>query len=148
MSKWHETEDPDKFARGFGLRVIVWFLIILIVFGAIGVGIWAFRVATAPVRGAGDAFVQKQSAPNRIVQQANFEDLYAEYQDTLAKIPAAKAASKAAPKSQIKRTELTGLVNYCVDVAGDYNADSRKYLAADFKAIDLPYELDRSACNA
>lgn len=148
MSKWSETDDPDKFARGFGLRVAIWTILIILFFGLIGLAIWGFRVATAPVKGAGDAYVQKESASNRITQQALFEDLYADYQSTIAKIPAAKAAADASPKSQIKATELTGLINYCISVAGDYNAESNKYLAADFKRIDLPYELDRAACNS
>lgn len=148
MSKnWYDSDNPTTVVRGFSWRAGVWIALVVIFFAALGGLIWVLNVATSPVKGQGDAYQQKNSAVNRIASQATFEDLYADYQDTLVKIEVASDAYDKNPKSQIAQTNLAGLINYCVDVVGDYNAESRKYLAADFKAVDLPYELDRSACN-
>lgn len=147
MSNWYDNPNADKVTRSAGWRIMVWITVFAIFFALLGWLLWGLGVIGAPVKGAGDAFKQKESASNRIVQQAEFEDLYAEYESSLAKIPTAKKAAKQDPDNQVKQTEYTGLVNYCVDVAGKYNAESRKYLAADFKAIDLPAELDRTACT-
>lgn len=146
-NKWHESDNPSTFVRGATWRTMIWIVVVVLFFTFLGWGLWALGVFTSPIKGQGDAFKQQQSSSNRIVQQAEFEDLYAEYQDALVKIKPARDAVKQNPDSTIKQTELTGLINYCVDVAGDYNAESRKYLAADFKAIDLPAQLDRSACT-
>ncbi len=138
MSNWHDNPNSDKVARSFAWRVMVGVIIFVLFIGLISAGVWAFRVATAPVKGQGDAFVQKESATNRIGAQARFEDLYADIQATDAKLAPAKQALKRNPNSQIKQTEFTGLQNYCLDVVADYQAESRKYLSADFKAFDLP----------
>lgn len=147
MSNWYDNPNADKVTRSAGWRIMLWIFVFAVFFALLGWFLWGIGVIGAPVKGAGDAFKQKESASNRIVQQAEFEDLKAEYDDTLAKIPVAKKALKQNPDSQIKNTEYTGLVNQCISVAGDYNAESRKYLAADFKAIDLPAQLDRTACS-
>ena len=147
MSNWYDHNNADKVTRSGLWRFMIIVAVLAIFFALLGWLLWGIGVLGAPVKGAGDAYKQKESASNRIVQQAEFEDLKAEYDDTLAKISVARKAAKQNPDSQIKQTEYTGLVNYCVDVAGDYNAESRKYLAADFKAIDLPAELDRTACT-
>lgn len=147
MSNWYDNSNADKVTRSAGWRIMLWIALFAVFFALLGWLLWGLGVIGAPIKGKGDAFKQQQSGANRIVQQAKFEDLYNEYRDSLAKIKPAKQALKQNPDSVIKNTELTGLVNYCIDVAGDYNAESEKYLAADFKRIDLPYELDRDACT-
>lgn len=149
MSKnWYDSDNPTTVVRGFSWRAGVWLTLAVVFFAALGGLIWVLSVASAPIKGQGDAFKQKESANNRISKQALFEDLNAEYESTLAKIGPAKQALKRDPDSQIRNTELTGLINYCISVAGDYNAESRKYTAADFKSIDLPATLDRTACSS
>lgn len=140
MSNWHDNPNSDKVARSAAWRIMVFVILAVLFVGLISAGFWAFRVATAPVKGQGEAYVQKESAENRIASQARFEDLYADIKATDAKLASAKQAAKSG--DVIKQTEYTGLVNYCLDVVADYNAESRKYLAADFKAIDLPYQID------
>jgi len=147
MSNWYDHNNADKVTRSGLWRFMVIVAVLAIFFALLGWLLWGLGVLGAPVKGAGDAYKQKESASNRIVQQAQFEDLKAEYDSTLVKIKPAKQALERDPDSQIKNTELTGLVNYCIEVAGEYNAESRKYLAADFKAIDLPATLDRNACT-
>lgn len=142
MSKtpWYDSDNPTTVARGAGWRIGLGILAVLAVIALISVGVWGFKVATSDVKGQGDATVQKNSANNRIAAQERFEDLYAEIQQTDAKIGAAKQAYKANP-TQVNQTNLTGLVNYCLDVVGDYNAEARKYTSADFRAVDLPAQI-------
>jgi len=147
MSNWYDNPNADKVTRSAGVRIMIWVVVFAVFFVALGWLLWGLGVIGAPIKGQGDAFKQKESASNRIVQQAEFEDLNAEYESALVKIPIAKKAAKQDPNNQTKQTEYIGLVNYCVGVAGKYNAESRKYLAADFKAIDLPAQLDRTACT-
>lgn len=147
MTKWYDSDNPSTVVRGATWRGMIWVLLILVFIAVVGIAWWAFGVATAPVKGQGDAYKQKESASNRIVKQAFFEDTYADYESTVAKLKPAKQALKQNPDSVIKQTEYTGLQNYCLDVVASYNAESNKYLAADFKRVDLPYELDRNACT-
>jgi len=118
--------------------LIIFLTIFLII--AIPLAVWGFRVATSDIKGQGDSIIKKNSATNRISAQERFEDLYADIKASDAKIGPAKQAVKVDP-STVNTTNLTGLVNYCLDVVGDYNAEARKYTSADFRAIDLPAEI-------
>lgn len=142
---WYESENPTTVARGLSWRAAVWIVTVVAFVALIGIGSWAFRVATSDVKGRGDAVVQKNSAKNRIAAQARFEELYAEITSTDRKLLPAQERADADPKSTIARTEFTGLVNYCLDVVADYNAEARKYLAGDFRAMDLPAVIDGTA---
>lgn len=139
---WYESDDPGRVARGAGWRFGVGILVVLLVIALISIGVWGFKVVTSDVKGQGDATVQKNSANNRIAAQARFEDLYADIKATDAKLDAARDKAEANPKSQVAQTEFTGLQNYCLDVVADYNAEARKYLAEQFRAIDLPAQID------
>lgn len=108
---------------------------------AIAVGIWVVSVVTSTVTGKGEAFKQKNSAGNRIVQQAFFEDTYADIVQSDAKLAALAADYKGAPSAET-RTRLVGVKTYCLSQVGAYNAAARKYLAEDFRAIDLPAQID------
>lgn len=118
---------------------LIVFLVVLILI-VVPIAAWGIKVATSDVKGQGDAIVQKNSSTNRISAQERFEDLYADIKASDAKIGPAKQAAKANP-STVNQTNLTGLVNYCLDVVGDYNAEARKYTSADFRAIDLPAQI-------
>lgn len=141
-NKWYNSDNPSTVVRGGTWRGMIWVVSIVIFFLLLGAALWAFGVFTSPFKGQGDAFKTQQSSTNRIASQERFEDLYAEIKATDAKLAPAKDAMKANPDSQVKTTEYTGLVNYCLDVVADYNSESRKYLSADFRAIDLPYQID------
>ncbi len=140
MTKWYDSDNPSTVVRGASWRAGVWIGVVLLVVALISIGVWGFKVATSDVKGQGDAIVQKNSANNRIAAQERFEDLYAEITQTDAKIGPAKQAFKANPTA-VNQTNLTGLVNYCLDVVGDYNAEARKYTSADFRAVDLPSQI-------
>lgn len=111
---------------------------------AIGLTWAAFglRVATAPVRGQGEAHIAKHSAANWTAAQARFEEMYADIEATDRKIELAREALKADSDDKTAQQTLTGTQNYCVSAVGEYNAEARKYLAADFKASDLPEQIN------
>jgi hypothetical protein len=139
---WYESHDPSRVARGAGWRIAVTVVAIVVFLGLLGVGIWAFKVATSDIKGQGDVVIKTNSAENRIYAQQKFED---RYQDILAsdrKLDQADADIKADPTDRDARVRYSGLVNYCNDVVGKYNADARKITAAPFRADDLPYQID------
>lgn len=145
MSKWYDSENPSTLARGGTWRVMVWIIAVVVFVLLLSLALWGFGVFTSPLKGRGDAYKQQQSSTNRIAAQARFEDLIADIKATDAKLLTAKKAVKTDPGNQILQTNFTGLTNYCLDIVGDYNAESRKYLAKDFKAWDLPGQIDRTS---
>ena len=140
--KWYDSDNPSRVVRGASWRGAVWVVGFLVFIAVVSIAWWAFTVAASDPKGRGDAIKEKNSSTNRIAAQQRFEDLYADIQATDAKLGPAKLALDANPDSQIKQTEFTGLSNYCLDVVGDYNAEARKYLAKDFRAFDLPAQID------
>lgn len=141
MSDWKRER---QYANGVGRWIIAWVIIAIVLTAIVIGGFWAFRVATAPVKGQGDAAVQKYSAENWTAAQARFEN---EYQDVLAtdrKIDLAATAAETDPDDQTKADTLQGLQSYCISAVADYNADARKYLSADFRSADLPSRIDTS----
>lgn len=108
----------------------------------IGIAAWGFRVATAPIKGQGDAAMVKYSAQNWTAAQARFEDMYADIEATDRKIEVAQASLDKNPDDKTAQQTLTGTVNYCLEVVGDYNAEARKYLAEDFRAANLPDQIN------
>ena len=135
-------------------------LLFIVISGVTVIGLWAFGVATADIFGSGEAHKIKESAPNRIVQQASFEQAYADIKKFDQQVKDAAKAIEDWDKANVgwqqrdnaigtlanQRRYLTdtlaGLKQQCQTTAANYNADSRKYLAKDFKAVDLPYEID------
>lgn len=139
MSGWRDAKrDINRGAR-FGIG---WWLILVAVALAVAAAIWGVTVATSGVRGQGDAIVQKNSAANWVAAQARFEQ---DYQDILAtdqKIVAAHTALQADPTDRTLQTNYSGLTSYCLSKAAGYNADARSYLSQDFRAADLPAQID------
>lgn len=128
-------------ARGM---VRVWLLLLLAValVGAVGVGVWIFKVQTSDTKGRGDAEIIKNEAKNRIRAQEGFEDKYAAIvtADRNLTLTAEELAKN--PGDQKLSTELTGQKMICNDAVGRYNADARKFSKEDFKAADLPDQID------
>lgn len=141
MSRDRWREDRREMNR-VGRFSLGWFLIVLLVLGIVGVGIWGFTVAISDVKGQGDAVVQRNSGVNRVKQQALFNQYYQEIMATDRKLDAAADDLAQDPKDLVLKTNYTGMINHCNDVVGDYNALARSYLAADFRDADLPYMID------
>jgi len=130
-------------------NIVVWVFATLALIAVIAILLWAFGVFTAPLRGQAGAFKQKESAINRVQQQAKFEQIAADYDGYLVQIQNAQVALKSASaETRAQReTELIGLRQICVTAAQDFNAESRKYLARDWKSAGLPERLDPIACQ-
>jgi hypothetical protein len=143
MTKWYESDDPTKVARSASWRVGVFILIWLGVVALIGVLVWGFRVVTSDIKGQGNAVIIKNDAVNRIAQQEQFEQLYADIKAADLKIGTAAAAVALNPLDKTAQQTYTGTVNYCIQVSADYDALARKYSAEDFRAADLPEQIDR-----
>jgi hypothetical protein len=130
-------QDESGKAAAILLGILAVVLII-----AIPIGFWAFNVATSEIKGQGDAVIEKNSAENWTAAQAGFEQ---DYQDILSsdlKIMNAFEALQATPDDKTAQTNYTGLKSYCLSAVAKYNADARSYLSEDFRAADLPAEID------
>ncbi|MEI7818663.1 MAG: hypothetical protein WCI47_00940 [bacterium] len=141
-----------------GVFAIVAIIIVAAVIGSVS---WGISVATSDVKGRGDAVVQKNSAVNRIEAQAQFEQNFADVKKFTLQLRDAHTAvadfNTAHPNvgngtaydplaeqlGNLQRTE-TGLRQQCLRVQTNYEAATRQYTSADFKAVDLPFRFDPS----
>lgn len=144
---WREEKrDMDRGIRYGVSRVAIIWIIVLVLALALGAGIWGLNVALSGVKGQGDGIIEKNSSQNWVDAQARFEENYADIEATQFKIAAASDALEAAkaagePTKTLEQT-LQGTINYCASVVADYNADARNFLREDFKASDLPDQID------
>lgn len=99
-------------------------------------------LASEPI-GKGDAIIQKNSAENWLKAQARFEDMYANIEAADRNIVIAHQAYEN-EASTFNERNYTGLQMSCMDMISEYNAEARKYLAQEFRAIDLPAEIDQT----
>jgi hypothetical protein len=139
---WYDSDNPSRVARGASWRVGLWVIAVVLFFALIGGAAWGFKVATSDVKGRGDAAVQKNSADNRIAAQQTFEDLIADIKASDRKLDPAAADKKTNPGNDTYSVNYAGLLAHCLDSVGLYNADARKYTAAQFRASDLPAQID------
>jgi hypothetical protein len=125
--------------------------------------LWGLGVLSSPVRGAGDAYAQKNGAGNFISAQRGFVADNNEYKATKLKIIDARrvvAEDKTSPvpadglaayehERQLTSDSATvqQLTQHCQDVAADYNTRAGSYLSQDFLGVDLPVQLDPAACS-
>ncbi len=135
---WSESDNPSRVAWGMGRIIGVSLLGIALV----GVGVWAFKVVTSDVKGAGDVAIKKNSANNRIFAQENFQTLYNQilaYDQQLDQAAKDKAEH---PGDAFFATNYSGLVKTCIDARGQYNANASKITQAKWRDTTLPYEID------
>lgn len=137
-------------------------LVVALTIGLVGAA-FGFRVATAGLVGAGQQHIQNQGVANRVVQQASFETSYADWVGYTEKLKDANtsiaewdkanvgwqardnAIGSLAQARQYLVTVRDGLRQQCQNTVANYNADTHKSLAQDWKRGDLPYELDPTA---
>lgn len=136
---WRDARRDLNRGGRFGLA---WFFVFLGVVALVGVGIWGFSVVTSGPKGQGDAVIEKNSAENWLEAQARFEQNYAEIKAADVKIDNAYKIWQANPSDKTLQQTYTGLTSYCLGVVADYNADARSYLSEDFRAVDLPDQID------
>lgn len=124
-------------------RPVIWpWVVVAVVVLLIAPVAWGIRVATSEVRGQGDAVATKNSAENWTEAQARFEGYWADIQASDRQIAIAREALDASPKDRTAEENYYGLRTYCEGLVADYNADARSYLSEDFRAADLPSQID------
>lgn len=159
VDRW-ENRLENKPART-GLWIVTGLIAFVLVVIAV---IWALKVFTSPVRGAGDAYAEKNGAGNFIAQQHSFIATNEDYKSTLVKIVNAREmvkAEQAGPRPtdslaayeaqrQLSTDQATvmQLIQHCQDDATNYNTASQAYLSEDFRNANLPYRLDPATCAA
>lgn len=157
MSDFSRRDIVRYGAEGIGWYIAI-FLVLLAVFWVLTLAAFGMRVATAGLIGRGEAHIQKESAPNRIIQQAGFETIFADIEKFKIQITDARKAvtewdsinsnkqDNAIGTLATQRAYLTqvvlGLQQQCNNTVATYNADTHKYLAKDFKDSRLPYEIN------
>lgn len=140
---WYDDPNPSRAVRGASWRGAIWIACAVLFVGLLGVGIWAFKVGTSGPKGAGDAVRTKNSGGNRIAAQERFEELYAQVKAADQRVGVMHTTLQAAPTDVVARTNYTGAVNYCIDVRAQYDAEARKYTAAEWRSVDLPQQIDQ-----
>lgn len=108
-------------------------------------GIWAVSVAASGPKGVGDAIKTKNSSENWTAAQAKFEKLYAGIQAADQKTELSAQRLAASPNDLTLQQQHAGIQSGCISLVADYNAESRKFLSEDFKATDLPYQIDTTS---
>lgn len=144
---WYESDNPSTLARGGGWRLGVIIVAVVAFVLVVSAAVWGIRVATSDVQGRGDAVRAKNDGQNRVLASERFEDTYQEILAADRRIDTLADAAAADPGSQVAATNLTGAITYCQGVVGDYNADARKYTSAEFRAADLPAQIDNVAAD-
>lgn len=141
---WYDSDNPGTLARSAGWRAGIVIISVVAFFGIIGAAWWGISVFTSDVKGQGDAVKTVNSGDNRLAQQAYFEQTYADIKAADRKLDTLAADAKAHPTDTDARTRLIGAENYCQGLTGDYDAAARKEVAAKFRAVDLPAQIDTS----
>jgi hypothetical protein len=139
---WYESDNPSRVARGVSWRAGLWVIGIVVFFALLSAGIWALKVATSDVRGAGDQTQKVNSANNRIFAQEHFFTLYNNvlaYDQQLDQAAADKAEH---PGDTYFAINYSGLVKTCIDARNQYNADANKVTQAKWRDPQLPYQID------
>jgi hypothetical protein len=146
VSKWDKDREDRQYAErtgdwGIGY-ILTRVLIMAAVIGVVVLCVWGFRVLFAPAQGAGEAYRSQQAAPNRIEAQEQFEHRYQEILAADRNIGTARTALSVEPGNPNRQTEYIGLVQYCNRIVGEYNADARSFTKEQFRAADLPDQID------
>lgn len=138
---------PVRTSISASARVAIVLTVVIVLALAIGGLIWGLRVGTSDVKGQGDAVITKNEAGNRIRAQEGFEQKFANIKSADQNINVTAEALKSDPDSLKLKTELLGQKQACNALVGAYNAASRKFTQADFRAADLPFELNVDAAT-
>lgn len=144
---WTESSNPDRVAANVGARIAIWIVVAVVVLGSVGAGIWAFKVATSDVKGAGDQTRATNDGQNRINAQEWFHGQYGQILaadrnlDDAAKNLAASTSEK---DREFWRTNYTGLKNRCNEMVAVYNAETQKVTRGKWLDPALPYQIDAS----
>lgn len=132
-----DVREGSAAARSVGWRAALWIIAAVVFFGAIGGGIWYFKVATSDIKGAGDAARQNNSAANRLQAQAKYSQLHEGIRAADRNIDTLAAAASVDP-TQVNKTNLIGAQNVCQSNVAEYNAMATNVLTRDWIPEGLP----------
>lgn len=137
-----EVADASAIGMSAGWRLGLTFLAVIAVVGLVSVGIWYFKVATSPVKGAGDATRITNDGRNRVNAQEWFVGQYEQIRSTDRRIDEAAAELARRPGDEFVAANYRGLVNRCVEMVGNYNAEAQKVSRAQWRDPALPVRID------
>ncbi len=140
----NELREFDRASRSVGARVAIWTIVGVLFFGALGAGIWMFKVATSEVKGEGDKTRIVNDGKNQIAAQEAFEALFQQIQAYDRNLDQAAADKAEHPGDAFFATNYSGLVKQCNDAVGQYNADANKVSRAKWMSEDLPFQIDQT----
>lgn len=139
-----DIREGNAIARSISWRAAIWIVATIIGIGAIGGGIWAVKVATSDVRGAGDATRITNDGRNRINAQEWFHGQYAQIRTADRNLDQAARIAAAKPGDDIAQTNYTGLMNRCVEMVNNYNAEAMKMSRGKWLDPALPFQIDNN----
>lgn len=121
-----------------------WFVAVAVVVlvGVIGIGLYALRVSTSDIKGRGDAEIVKNEVRNRIRAQEGFESKFAAIVAADKNLNITAEALVVKPGDLKLSTELNGQKMICNDLVAQYDAAARKFSDAEFRAADLPQQIE------
>jgi len=132
-------DEYDKVRPG---RLAAWVIGFIAAVVLIAVGAWAFRVATAPAKGAGDVRIKNNDANNRIAAQAEFNKLWSDIQSYHSNIQSAAAVLKTNPADAYQQSVLTSEQQICRTAVNQYNADTLNVTMKDWRPSEDPASVD------
>jgi hypothetical protein len=140
-----DVKDVNYAGRKAGLSVLAWVAIAILVIAVIGGVIWGVKVATSDVKGAGDATRITNDGRNRINAQEWFAGQYGQIKSTDRRIGEAATALAKTPAGEFEKTNYAGLVNRCMEMVGNYNAEANKVSRGKWLDTNvLPFQIDNS----
>lgn len=135
-----DVRDVNYAGRRAGPSVLLWIVAAVAVIAVIGAAIWGIKVATSGVKGEGDQTRITNDGRNRVNAQEWFVGQYEQIRSTDRRIDAAAAALAKTP-DEFGRTNYTGLVNRCMEMVGNYNAEAMKVSRGQWRDQALPFQI-------
>lgn len=128
-------------------KVVGLILLIVFVVGGISAGVWAFRVATAPIVGAGNQRIEVNDADYRIEAYDRFFNLCSQVAADKQRISSLEQELEVADPDSDRREQIfasmTAIRNGIAENVEQYNVDAAKEgTRGQFRASELPYRLN------
>lgn len=140
-----EIREANYVARHSSWRIALWIGAFVVFAGLLSGGIWAVKVATSDVKGAGDQARIVNDGQNRVNAQEWFHGQYQQIKATdqsLDNLQAEVAAATTAEDKAFARNNVTGTQNRCIQMVGAYNAETQKISRGKWLDPNLPYAID------
>lgn len=113
--------------------------------GGIIAGCYGGKVLLSPVKGAGDVIIQQNDADSMINAQRELQDRYHGLAAACTKIEIVKIARDEDPNNFVAKTNYTAAKAHYVNLVGEYNALTQKYLAQNVLG-NLPERVSVANC--